>query len=314
VIRLARAWIALWDRREPATALAAVRIALAVVLLYDHLVAWRLGVIEPLWAMPPDGYATGGEAGWAARWLGTGAGSAAALWWISVLALVAVATGTLTRVACVVVVLVSAQLSHRAPDADRGIDDLLRVVLLVLALSRSHAVWSVDAWVLRRLGRPMSAEIPAWPRYLLLAQLIWVYFSGGHNKTGEEWGPLGGFTALANALSDPHFARFDPGWIGAIYPLTRAATAATVAFELGAPLMLLFTYYAATAERPGRLRRWCNRLRLRWIWIGAGVAFHLGIALTMRLGIFPAGMLALYPVLLLPEDLERLRRRIAPGQ
>jgi len=317
VIRLWRAWVALWDRREPPTALAAVRIALAIVLLYDNLVAWHLGVIEPLWAMPPDGYATGGAGRWAARWLGTDGGSAMALWWISTLALVCVATGTLTRAACVAAVLASAQFAIRAPDGDRGIDGLARIVLLVLALSRSHAAWSVDAWVMRKLGRPPPAEVPAWPRYLLLLQLLWVYFSGGHNKTGAEWGPAGGFTALANALADPHFARFDPGWVGPIYPLTRVATAMTMAFELGAPLMLLFTYYAATAERPGRLRRWCNRLRLRWIWIGLGVTFHLGIALTMQLGIFPAAMLALYPVLLLPEEVAavraRLRRSAAPA-
>ena len=311
MIRLWRAWVALWDRREPATALAAVRIAIAVVLLYDYAVAWRLDLIEPLWAKPPAGYAIGGDGRWSAAWLGTGPGSAFALWATAVIALIAVATGTLTRVACVVVVLVSAQLAHRAPDADRGIDGLIRIVLCVLALSRSHAVWSVDAWVRRRLGCPMAVEVPAWPRYLLFAQLIWVYFSGGHNKTGLEWGPGDGFTALANALSDPHFARFDPGWVGSIYPLTRVATAATMLFELGAPLMLLLTYYAATADRPGRLRRWCNRLRLRWIWIALGVSFHLGIALTMRLGIFPAAMLALYPVLLLPGELARLRARLA---
>ncbi|HWO25629.1 MAG TPA: HTTM domain-containing protein [Kofleriaceae bacterium] len=310
MIRLLRAWVALWDRREPATALAAVRIATAIVLLYDYAVVWRLDLIEALWAMPPDGYATGGAGRWAARWLGTDGASALALWRISMIALVCVATGTLTRVACVVAVLASAQLAHRAPDADRGIDGLIRIVLLVLALSRSHAIWSVDAWLWRKIGRPVPAEIPAWPRYLLLLQLVWVYFSGGHNKTGWEWGPLGGFTALANALSDPHFARFDPGWVGAVYPLTRAATAATMAFELGAPLMLLFTYYAATADRPGRLRRLCNRLRLRWIWIGLGVAFHLGIALTLRLGIFPAAMLALYPVLLFPEEIARLQLRL----
>ncbi len=313
MIRLVRAWIALWDRREPPTALAAVRIAVAVVLLYDYAVVWRLDLIEALWAQQPDGYATGGWARWSARWLGVDGGSALALWGAGVIGLVCVITGTLTRVACVVVVLVSAQLAHRSPDADRGIDCLIRIVLLVLALSRSHAMWSVDAWVLRKLGRPMPAEVPAWPRYLLLLQLLWVYFSGGHNKTGAEWGPYGGFTALANALSDPHFARFEPGWVGPIYPLTRAATATTMMFELGAPLMLLFTYYAATRGRPGRLRRWCNRLHLRWIWIGLGVMFHLGIALTLRLGIFPSAMLAMYPVLLFPDEVERLRRRIAGG-
>lgn len=304
-----RAWVALWDRREPATALAAVRIAIALVLLYDYAVIWRLGIVEALWSAPPDGFAIGGAADWSARWLGTGPESAFALWAASVISLIAVVTGTLTRVACVAAALLSAQLAHRAPDADRGVDALIRIVLLVLALSRSHAVWSVDAWVMRALGRPMSPEVPAWPRYLLFAQLIWVYFSGGHNKGGAEWGPFGGFTALANALSDPHFARFDPAWVGAIYPLTRVATAATMAFELGAPLMLLLAHYAATPDQPGRLRRWCNRWRIRWIWIATGVAFHVGIAATMRLGIFPLAMLALYPVLLRPEEIARVFRR-----
>jgi hypothetical protein len=298
-----RAWVALWDHREPPAALAAVRIGIAIVLLYDYAVVWQLGLVEALWSAPPAGFATGGEHGWAAEWLGTGPGSARALWLASVIALVAVATGTLTRVACVAALLLSAQLAQRAPDADRGIDALIRIVLGVLALSRSHAAWSVDAWVLRKLGHPVDAHVPAWPRYLLLIQLIWVYFSGGHNKSGIEWWPQGGLTALANALSDPHFARFDPAWIQPIHPLTRVATAITMGFELSAPLMLVLYYDAATPGRPGRLRRWCQRYRVRWIWIATGLAFHLGIAIALRLGIFPAAMLALYPVLLRPEEI-----------
>jgi hypothetical protein len=304
-----RAWIALWDRREPPHALAVVRIGVALALLHDYLTVWHLDLVTALWATPPDGCATTAWNGWAVAWFGGGPGTASALWLTSVIALVAVATGTLTRVACLVVALISAQLAHLAPDADRGIDGLLRIVLVILALSRSNAVWSVDAWVMRKLGRPPPPEIPAWPRYLLFAQLIWVYFSGGHNKTGVEWTFQGGFTALANALADPHFARFDPGWVASVYPLTRIATAATMAFELGAPLMLAFTYYAATRDRPGRIRRWCNRLRLRWIWIGLGVSFHLGIAVTMRLGPFPWGMLALYPVLFFSDEIARVLGR-----
>jgi hypothetical protein len=54
-------------------------------------------------------------------------------------------------------------------------------------------------------------------------------------------------------------------------------------------------------------------LRLRWVWIAIGVTFHLGIAMTLRLGVFPWGMLALYPVLLRSDELVRaeawLRRR-----
>lgn len=32
----------------------------------------------------------------------------------------------------------------------------------------------------------------------------------------------------------------------------------------------------------------------------------MGIALTMQLGIFPFGMLALYPVLLFPREIQRM--------
>ncbi|HWO18615.1 MAG TPA: hypothetical protein VNO30_07555 [Kofleriaceae bacterium] len=300
-----RAWVALWDRREDATALALVRIAVALVLLCDFTLVWRLDLAAALWAAPPDGYAAPYD-GWAASWLGRGPGAADALWLAATIALAAIAVGALTPVACAVFLLVSAQLAHTGPDGDRGIDMMLRLAVGILALSRCNARWSVDAAVLRRLGRPLPREVPAWPRYLLMAQLVWIYWSAGMNKSGAEWGPLGGFAALGNILTDPHFARFDPGWITAAHPLLRLATAATMAFELTAPIYLVLHHFAATPERGGRLRRLASRLHLRWLWLGTGAAFHLGIALTMTMGIFPWGMLALYPALLLPRDLRRL--------
>jgi hypothetical protein len=301
------AWVELWDRREDAAALALVRIFVGLVLAYDLFDMWRVGAIEPLLARRPDGYAAPSD-GWAVRWLGGDADGARALWLLGLGSALAVAGGVATRVACIVAIAVSLQIGQLAPDGERGIDMLLRVVLAILALSRCHARWSADAWLWRRLGRPMSIEVPAWPRYLLMLQLLWVYLGGGMNKGGAEWGPAGGFTALANALADPHVGRFDPAWVEVVHPLTRVATAATMVFELSAPLYLGLYYFAATRVRPGRLRATCNRFHLRWIWLGLGVAFHLGIAITLRLGIFPLGMLALFPVLFLPSELARLHR------
>ncbi|MDQ3366449.1 MAG: HTTM domain-containing protein [Myxococcota bacterium] len=295
-----QAWVAVWDHREDAAALALVRIAVGLVLLYDLTAIARLDLVDVLFTAAPGGYAV------AADRLGLGGPT----WWlVATLAAGAIATGTLTRVACVAFVVASAQLAHLAPASDRGIDTILRVVVGILALSQSHARWSVDAVVRRRLGRPLAIEVPAWPRYLLLLQLLWIYVSGGLNKGGASWGPLGGFTALANVLADPHVARFEPGWLATALPLTQVATAFTMLFELGAPLYLIAYYFAATRERAGRLRRVVNRLRLRWAWIALGLAFQLGIAIGMRLGIFPWGLLALYPVLLLPGELARLRGR-----
>lgn len=318
VARAARAWVELWDRREPATALAVVRILVGLCLLGDLLqVAW-LDLVTAAWAPPPDGLGHGaGARPWVVRWLGAGPGTAHTLWWAATAAAAALTLGLATRVAAVAVVLLSAQLAMISPDGDRGIDAVLRAVTLVLACSSCHARWSVDAAVRRAVGRPFPALVPAWPRYLLVAQVVWIYFSGGHNKTMPEWTPVGDFAALGRVLSDPHFARFDPDWVPAVFPLPACATAVTMLFEWGAPLLLLVLWYEATAERPGRLRRWCVRLRVRWIWIATGVLFHLGIALTLRLGVFPWGMLALYPVLLRADELVRLegwlRRRLGGG-
>ena len=274
------AWVELMDRREPPTALALVRIALALVMLID--LAWCHDLVDVLWSPPPAGYAT--AAGLGAR----------ALYAIAIVSLIAIVLGAATRVGCIAFVVVSAQLSALAPDSESGLDMLCRIVFVILALSRCNARWSIDAWL-----RPMPAEVPAWPRYLVMLQLIWVYFSGGQNKAGSEWGPHGGFTALANALTDPHTARWSPGWIATIYPLTRVATALTMAFELGAPVYLI-----------AYVRGWT---RVRVAWLALGIAFELGIAATLRLGSFPFGMLALYPVLLRPEQLQWRRNTPAPA-
>ena len=276
-------WVALWDRREDAAALALVRIFVGLVLAYDYVDLYRLDLVDVIYA---------------ARGFGTAEDPHRA-WLVALLASLGIATGTLTRVSCVVFVLASAQLAHMSPNAERGIDTLLRIVAGVLALSQSHARWSVDAFVWRKLGRPLAHEVPAWPRYLLLLQLVWVYFSGGMNKGGASWFPHGGFTALANIMADPHVTRFG-AWIP--MPLARIATALTMLFELGAPLYLAM--YAG-ATRAGRLGTACRYGR--FVWIAIGVAFHLGIAIGLRLGIFPWGMLALYPVLLRPEELQRLK-------
>ncbi|MFT3698484.1 MAG: HTTM domain-containing protein [Kofleriaceae bacterium] len=268
-------WVALWDRREPPTQLALVRILLASVFLVDYLDVARDGLVTAIWTKPPTGFAMGDA------WI---SGPTAHL--IGIVALVAIILGIATRPACVIFALASAQLSHLTPNGESGLDDLARITFVILAFSQCNARWSIDALIFKSLRK---TDVPAWPRYLLLFQLVWVYFNGGINKSAGAWGPQGGFTALANALSDPHAARFGPGFAGALYPLTRIATALTMAFELGAPLFLL-AYF----------KEW----RARYIWIALGVGFEVGIAVGLRLGSFPYGMLALFPVLFYPRDFQ----------
>lgn len=308
--RIARAWAAwvtLWDRREPATGLAVVRIGVGVALLVDLLHLAPLGMVTPLFAAPPDGYAVA-SGGFAPELLAAGAGPT--LWLLAVIAAAGVLVGLATRLSCFGLSLALAQLAYLAPDTDRGIHMVLRVVLVILALSGCHARWSVDAWVWRKLGRPLRQDIPAWPRYLLVLQLVWIYFSAGIGKSGVEWSPGGGFVALANALMDPHLARFGSAWVSHVLPLTQLATALTMVFEVSAPLYLVWLWCTVTVDRSDlpwpRVRRRIHRLRLRWSWIVLGVTLHLGIAVFLQIGMFPWGMIALYPALLRPPELARV--------
>lgn len=306
-------WVAFWDRREPPTTLALVRILVAAAILGDLLMAWHLELVPELWTPPPFGLGYGANSRdlpWTLELLDRSREAGGAVWGAATLSAVFLLTGTFTRLSALLLALLYAQLSRISPSADRGIDDLLRIACLLLACSGAGARWSVDAWAARLRGRPRRTLIPAWPRYLLLTQVLWVYFSCANHRSDEDWWLQGGFSALGKILSDPHFARFTPGSIAPLYTLTQLGTLATMIFELSAPLMLLWTWYERTPSRPGRLRLLANTLRVRWLWLGVGVTFHLGIALTMRLGMFPFGMLALYPVFLSPREIERAWRRV----
>lgn len=306
-MRLWRAWVALMDRREPATAQALVRIALGLCIVFDLAQIGALGLVDAVWAPSPHGLGYGmARGGWLVDWLGATPRTAELVWLVALVAGIAFTVGAGTRVAAAAFVLASAQLASFAPDCDRGIDMILRVVMAIMVFAWGQARWSVDAWLWRRLGRPYPALVPAWPRYLLLAQVIWIYFSSAHNKSGAEWYPRGDFAALINVLSDPHVARFSPEWVPHAAPLLRLATLATMVFEWSAVLVLWLLHLEARSPS-ARTRRAATVLR--WAWIALGVMLHVGIAVFMNLGIFPFGMLALYPVLFRPDELHAPFRR-----
>ncbi|HEY3493413.1 MAG TPA: hypothetical protein VGK73_01955 [Polyangiaceae bacterium] len=312
-------YVAFWDEREAPESLALVRILVPLALLWDFGSALVAGLLPDLWAPPPAGM------GWAqlsnpaphsVRWFGASAGTA----WFSIVAAVLsaslVCAGLWLRPAAFLLAWSSAELSHLAPDGDRAIDQLLRIVVLVLAFSRADARFSVAAWWRRRAGRAPIELIPAWPRRLLFAQLVWVYFSAAHNRGGIAWWPQGQFAAIAKVLSDPHYARFTPGWTADIYPLTQLATALTMAFELGSPLLFVLAWLDGTPGSGSAVGAFVRRHHVKLYYLALGAALHLGIALTLRLGVFSFGILAIYPVFLRPGELtalvESLRRRLRP--
>jgi hypothetical protein len=308
--RLARAWVDLWDLQESASILAIVRILVGAVIAFDFAEVGALGLQGTLWASseaggfvnlqrlhPPLSY----------QILPATAATSTGMWAVTLALALAVMCGLYTRFSAIALVLVWAQLAEVLPNADRGIDMILRDVVLVLAFAPSARMWSVDAW--RRTGHPRgdASPAPAWGRHLLVLQLVVLYFMAGVQKIGLGWTPLGGFSALYVILHDPSIARAEFPWLDAAYPLTQVATAVTMLFEWTAPLVLL-VYLARRQTVRGRWATIAVRFRLHWVWLSLGVMLHTGIALTMKLGIFPWAMFALYPVFLHPDELPGYRR------
>lgn len=311
-------WVAFWDRREGPESLALLRILVPLVILLDLGTTLSLGLLPGLWAPPPYGLGWVGPTDAApplTRILGASEATAALVAGLAVAGALLLMLGLFHRAGAVVLAFATAELARLAPDGERAVDILLRIAVLVLAFSRADACWSASAYLRARAGRAPVVEIPAWPRHLLFLQLVWVYFSAAHNRGGAAWWPWGDFAALSNVLSDPHYARFAPGWTAPVYPLTQAATALTMLFELGAPLLVPLTLIDRGALGAGRFGELLRRYRVRFVFLGTGVLLHLGIWLTMRLGIFSVGMLSLYSALLDPTEIRALLARFgrAPG-
>jgi hypothetical protein len=303
-----RQWVAFWDRREPATSMAITRIFVGAVLFADMILARYREAMPSLLSPPPRGLGAPATAWPSFLPAPMGGDDIAWAWWaLVVVSSFFFAIGAFHRAAGALLTLGLINFARFDPDGD-AIDTLYRIVVPILTLSRANARLSVDAWLGRLSGEPLPAMVPAWPRYLLLLQLLWMYFSAGHCRDDAAWWPWGGFTAIGHVMGDPHFARFAPGSLRALHPLTQLGTAVSMTFELSAPLMVLFT---AFRERGGgAFGAFLRRVRARWLWLGAGVLLHAGIALTMTLGMFPYGVLALYALFLHPSEWEAYFSRV----
>lgn len=315
--RLRRAlelWVSLWDRREVPHTLALLRVLLAVVLLADQVAVLQLGLVETLWA-PNEVGGIGDPMGanpppWLYRLFPATAATAWGAFVAWTAATVLFGLGLFTRASGLVLVLLYAQLALVLPGADRGIDMLMRNALLILAFSPAGKAWSLDARI--RTGRWAGdgSPQPAWTRHLLVLQLAVVYFTAGVQKVSLAWMPLGDFSALYIVLHDPAVARTAALDLEPWYPVTQLATATTVLWEWSAPLLLLALWYRDTRTRPGRLRALFNRVDFRALWLAVGVLFHVGIHVTMHIGIFPWAMMALYLCAWHPDELAAAARRL----
>jgi hypothetical protein len=203
----------------------------------------------------------------------------AVLLWIAATALLLL--GLWTRLAAVLVWLLSMSFANLNWYIDNAGDQVRGITLFYLMLCPCGAAWSVDSWWARRRGRLVGpVYIHAWPLRLLFVQMALIYFCNGlYKAAGSDWKEG---SSLHYVLSDLTLTRFSHAQLPLPYWVTQLLSWTVLAWELTFPLLVVV--------------KWTRLPALLF-----GVAFHLTILATMELGGFGPYMLALY-LPLLPWD------------
>ena len=271
--RVWKKWLGHCDHLDDATPLAWLRIGLPICVIADLLRVVQLGLMDTIFVPYSDGGLSRVQDPHLVliEWFGGSAGGLAVI--ITLVCMVMVSFGTWMRPAILVGVFAYAQLGHLYPPGDRAIDRIVRTALLILFFSRA------DQWISIRKIR--TRMIPAWPNDLMRFFLVVIYLSAGLSKLIQQpgWLSFSETPPLMRILTDPMSANLDPvGW-SEYELLFRLGGFVTIAIELSSPLLLT---------------------RYGHFWAVAGFMMHIGIAMTMSLGMFAWGMLAFYPMLLAP--------------
>jgi hypothetical protein len=170
------------------------------------------------------------------------------------------------------------------------------VIALYLALAPAGAALSLDR---ARRARERFWEFPArapWALRLMQVQLSVIYLATAWTKMrGTTWNDG---TAVSYALRVGDLERFPvPHLLTDSVLVTNLMTYGTLATEVALGVLV-----------------WNRRAR-PWV-LGLGVALHLGIDYSMRVGFFTFAMLVLYLAFVPPETASRailaMRERVRP--
>ena len=188
--------------------------------------------------------------------------------------------GFFTRIATIVSWALLVSLNLRNPLLLQGGDIIFRCLLFWAIFIPWGERFSVDSYFKKiKIGKNFIFSLPA---AVFIIQILLMYLFTGLLKTGDPWRK--DFTAIYYTLSIEHFSFLLGPYIYNFPQLMKGLTFSIIWMELLGPLLLLIPYR--------------NSL-FRYILIGLLATFQLGLALTLKIGLFPwinmASLLILLP-------------------
>lgn len=288
-------WLAFLDEKDGPLPLALARVAFGVVAFATVASPILRGVFEGLYLPPQHGGMVAlGRGTWLVAALG--GPTPGVVWTLAVASLVSSAllvVGLGGRVVAFLALQSFMGLVGLNGTASCSHTILITNALWLLVLGDSTATLSLD----RRLKSGSwwsDAPVAAWPRRLMILQIVFVYFMAGAHKVSGHWLPFGDLGAVYYILRAPQWSTVtDPALVVALYPLTQVATLATWVFEWTSPLLLVWALLRRSS-RGGRLARFARRVDARVPFALVGLGMHLGIEATMNVGPFSFASMAYY--------------------
>ncbi|MBS1153806.1 MAG: uncharacterized protein H6Q89_5504, partial [Myxococcaceae bacterium] len=183
-------WADLLDRREDATPLALARIVASVTVFLHLATMWLSGTAMGVWVAVKHGGIRESDLSWLEPFGGATPLNIHLLLALGLVSSALMAVGLFTRVTAVLTYLSFRVLTGLNCHAGGSSDDLLVNGLFLLMLSGCGGALSLD-----RRGQPPLA-VPVWPRYVLIGQLVLVYWTTGLQKVSAAWLPGGPLDAL----------------------------------------------------------------------------------------------------------------------
>jgi hypothetical protein len=262
----------------PAERAAALRIAVAAVLLFDILVLYAPNlttlygaggfgdpaVVAPVFEAP--------SWRWSLLQVFPATWGPAALLGTWTLATVALLVGYRPRLAALVAWVIAVSFVQANTYLHNGGDQLKLGLLLMLAFLPSDGRWAVRRHPLARTAvGPVLVQ--AWPLRLLMVQLAVMYFMNGYYKAmGPQWRDG---VVMFDVARNPTWTHFSLNYLPLPHTIWIAAAWITLWWELLFPILVAV---------PGT----------RKLTLWAGVVFHLGTLVHLEVGLFPLWALCYY--------------------
>lgn len=273
-------WGRFWFTPVETSSMALFRIAFGIVM-----VGWTISLAPPLYAFFVDDgvlpvHPDAGPGSWGVLEISSSKPAVTALYLTLLMAALCLVVGFRSRLAAALVWVSLVSFGRRDPWVLNSGDLMLTVLAFYLMLMPSGAALSVDRWL-----RPQSRfwEFPAksvWPLRLVQVQVSVLYFFAVWEKVrGATWNDG---TAVSYAFRIDDLVRFPvPAFVTDSPELVNLMTYGTLAIELSLAALI-----------------WNAKLR-PWVLL-AGVALHLGIDFSVRVGFFSLAALAAYVAFLPP--------------